>query len=57
MGGSFFFKYWSAQRDRGGGEGRFFLSTGLPNGSGGVFFFFKYWSAQRVWSGFRILFQ
>ena len=58
VGGSFFFfKYWSAQRDRGweglfflstglpngtgGGGGSFFLSTGLPNGFGGVFVFFQ----------------
>ena len=42
--GCFFFKYWSAQRDRGGGGGGgsfFFLSTGLPNGFGGVFVFFQ----------------
>ena len=44
-----FFKYWFAQRVW---RVRIFLSTGLPNGSGGVSDFFEYWFPQRVWRGF-----
>ena len=39
------------------GPGIFWLSTGLPNESGGVSDFFKFWFAQHVWRGFGFFFR